>query len=96
MTGFIEAKTQANQGHEPIIADAYYNRACYRSLLWGQLTDAAQKQELQEKIKQDLWSCCRLKPILLPDVEDDADFAPVVHEAWFQDILREIRSAGLS
>jgi len=94
MTWFITAKIQANAAHDSTVADAYYNRACYRSLLWGQTTDPKRKPFLQYLISDDLRSCFSLKPSLLPDLETDADFVGVLRETWFQDTLRELRSSG--
>lgn len=97
MTFFIEEKKAANQGRDDSVADAYYNRACYRSLLWQRAkdaNDADQMTALQNSLVADVKECCSRDAKLLDDIPTDADFVPVLQEKWFKDALAKIRLAG--
>jgi len=94
MTFFIEAKERANQEVDDKVADAYYNRACYQSLLWERTTDVKDKQKLQNAIIADLWEGCRRDAKLLDAIPADLDFKPVLQLVWFKETLTAIRQAG--
>jgi hypothetical protein len=88
MTVFIEAKEAANQKADADVADAYYNRACYRSLLWADpATPAPDKPALQTAIAEDVRKFRGIDQRLKSDVTGDTDFNAVRAEQWFKDAL---------
>jgi|SRR5271165_2759916 len=98
MTFFIDAKHAAKESHHSSLADAYYNRACYQSLLWSPTLAADAKLALQSAIIADVPECCRRDPQLLGEIEKspdgDPDLDPVRGESWFQDTLTKLHQAG--
>jgi hypothetical protein len=87
MTVFIKSKESAQQIHDGAAADAYYNRACYRSLLWGKGT-SAERLLLQDEIVKDINEFRLIDETLTVGIPQDTDFDAVRAEKWFTDALK--------
>jgi hypothetical protein len=87
MTVFIKNKESAQQIHDVGAGDAYYNRACYRSLLWSRGTNA-ERLALQAEIVKDINEFCSIDETLKTGISQDTDFDAVRTEEWFTDALK--------
>lgn len=73
---FIKNKQAANE-RDDFLADAFYNRACYKSLKATQEPDAAAKKQLLESALEDLAQALSIAPQLKGVAGADADFIPL-------------------
>jgi len=97
MTFFIDVKPVKGEKHHHDVADAFYNRACYQSLLLPRTRDANAQGALQSAIIADVEECCRRDQTALAAIEDprgDADFNPVRNKTWFRAALAKLHDAG--
>jgi hypothetical protein len=88
VTVYIDSKQKAGQDNDLDMADAYYNRGCYRALLWAQ--KAAQQEvrdQLQKEIAEDIAKFRLIKDEIKKDVGTDTDFDAVRTESWFTKAL---------
>lgn len=87
MTVFIQNKETANERNDGDVADAYYNRACYRALLWTK-SQPSERQTIQNDLVADIKLFCSIDENLKKDIEQDTDFNGVRAEAWFIEALK--------
>ncbi len=87
MTTFIERKREKGERSDNAIADAYYDRACFRALQWTAATDDEQKS-LKAGIGHDLGRAFRLNYTLREPAKDDKQLRNVAGESWFQALIR--------
>jgi hypothetical protein len=76
---------QAGKSDETSVADAYYDRACYRSLRWSGVD---QNQALTAGIKDDLSQAFNLNDSLREYAEKDKELQSVAAQDWFKQLIR--------
>jgi 3-methyladenine DNA glycosylase/8-oxoguanine DNA glycosylase len=84
MSEFIRRMKRAGKEDDTTVVDAYYDRACYRSLRWSN-TD--QNKALTEGIKNDLSHAFSLDESLREYAEKDKELQKVAGEDWFKQLI---------
>jgi hypothetical protein len=87
MTAFIQSKEAANERNDPDVGDAYYNRACYRALLWTAAKDT-DKTKLQTEIAEDVRKFCAIDEKMKTDVATDTDFDAIRTQSRMVEALK--------
>lgn len=86
LSEFIENKQQANQGDDVFTADAFYNRACYKTLKSTVQQDKADL--LHKQAVQDLTEALQRAPQLKSTAETDPDFAAIKNMEAFEQLFQ--------
>lgn len=87
MTSFIDRKVRLGEVDDTAIGDAYYNRACYRSLRWASAT-STEKSVLQTGIEQDLGKIFSVDQSYKSGIQSDPDFQYIKDQEWFKNLVR--------
>jgi len=87
MTTFIERKREKGERSDNAIADAYYDRACFRALQWS-AENSEEETSLSDGIRRDLARAFRLNYTLRAPAEDDGQLRNVAGEPWFKALFR--------
>lgn len=85
MTEFIRRMKRSGKRNDTTVVDAYYDRACYRSLRWS-ATD--ENTALTEGIKNDLSYAFNRDDSLRAYAEKDNELENVAGQSWFKQLLR--------
>jgi hypothetical protein len=83
LTAFIEAKAKQNE-RDVDVADAYYNRACYRLLA---TIEDGKPADWKESAYADLETSFKISPINAKDALRDDDFKPIWEEPRFKKLI---------
>ena len=86
MSAYIEKMEQAGEPDDTVMADAFFNRACYQSLQYPS-ADATLKVKLQAGITADLEKSIYSDITYKTAAGLDPDFGPVKEEPWFKQLL---------
>jgi tetratricopeptide (TPR) repeat protein len=90
LNGFITSKQQHSERDQDL-ADAYYNRACYRIQLVSSTTEELSRNALKEEAYKDLEESLKIAPVNAVNARADEDFDPIRQEPRFRELVRDNR-----
>jgi tetratricopeptide (TPR) repeat protein len=85
---YIRQMEKSPSSDDEILAEAYYNRACYQSHHWAVVNNSEEKELLADAIGRNLKRAFELHQPLRRHAQTDDDLSNITSEPWFKKLLR--------